>query len=86
MSDQSRVDAQPVPAAPPATDALAPAVEKFSGCRWHKPAEAATAAHCTHRDVLPVAGVAGFSAESWCADCGFYKLRRAPRKPAFASA
>jgi hypothetical protein len=27
-----------------------------------------------------MAGTAGFNAEAWCADCGFYKVRRNPRK------
>ena len=33
-----------------------------------------------HRDVLPIAGSAGFKPESWCPDCQFFKLRRSPRK------
>ena len=36
--------------------------------------------HCTHRDVLPMAGKEGFSADSWCLECAFYKLRRTPKK------
>jgi hypothetical protein len=27
-----------------------------------------------------MAGTAGFTPESWCLDCGFYKVRRTPRK------
>lgn len=27
-----------------------------------------------------MAGTHGFDPEAWCADCGFYKVRRAPRK------
>jgi hypothetical protein len=30
--------------------------------------------------VLPFAGKEGFTAESWCPDCQFYKLRRTPKK------
>jgi hypothetical protein len=36
--------------------------------------------HCTHRDVLPMAGTNSFAPDSWCADCGFYKAKRTPRK------
>ena len=36
--------------------------------------------HCTHRDVLPMAGKEGFSADSWCTDCALYKAKRMPRK------
>jgi hypothetical protein len=27
-----------------------------------------------------MAGTTGFSADSWCADCSHYKVRRNPRK------
>jgi hypothetical protein len=27
-----------------------------------------------------MAGVQGFTPESWCADCGYYKAKRTPRK------
>jgi hypothetical protein len=27
-----------------------------------------------------MAGTAGFDVEAWCPDCGFYKVRRNPRK------
>ena len=27
-----------------------------------------------------MAGTAGFTADSWCPDCGHYKVRRNPRK------
>jgi hypothetical protein len=30
--------------------------------------------------VLPFAGKEGFSADSWCPECAFYKLRRTPKK------
>ena len=57
-----------------------PATERFKSCRWRKPAEDGVPEHCTHRDVLPMAGTAGFTPDSWCADCGFYKARRVPKK------
>jgi hypothetical protein len=59
---------------------LSPAVQRFQSCRWRKAAENGTPEHCTHRDVQPMAGTAGFSADSWCVDCGHYKIRRNPRK------
>jgi predicted secreted protein len=64
----------PAPAAPP----VSPAVEKFRSCRWRSDPEAGE--FCTHRDVLPFAGKEGFSAESWCPECEYYKLRRTPKK------
>jgi hypothetical protein len=71
--------------APPATaeqdkSTLSPAGERFLSCRWRKPAENGTPDHCTHRDVLPMAGTTGFVPESWCADCAYYKAKRSPRK------
>ena len=36
--------------------------------------------HCTHRDVLPMAGTTGFAPDSWCTDCAYYKAKRVPRK------
>ncbi|MGH9175369.1 MAG: hypothetical protein ACRD1H_13480 [Vicinamibacterales bacterium] len=62
------------------TPAQSPATERFLSCRWRKPAENGTPDHCTHRDVLPMAGTAGFVPDSWCADCSFYKAKRTPRK------
>ena len=53
---------------------------RFLSCRWRKPAEEGTSDHCTHRDVLPIAGTAGFVADAWCPDCAFYKAKRTPRK------
>jgi hypothetical protein len=61
--------------------AASPAVERFLSCRWRKAAEEGIAAHCTHRDVLPMTGTAGFVPESWCPDCAFYKAKRIPKKP-----
>ena len=62
----------------PEAGLLSPAVEKFKSCRWRATPDVGD--FCTHRDVLPFAGKEGFVAESWCPDCGFYKLRRTPKK------
>lgn len=70
-------------AQPPTPDTLldhSSAVGRFESCRWKKAAETGTPAHCTHRDVLPIAGTTGFSPEAWCGECGFFKVRRTPRK------
>lgn len=67
------------PGAPPEVQ-LSPAVQRFESCRWRQAAEDAVPAHCTHRDVAPMAGSNGFDPEAWCADCGLYKVRRTPRK------
>lgn len=71
--------AQPV-AATEEKPALSPAAERFQSCRWRKAAENGTPEHCTHRDVLPMAGTTGFTPDSWCADCGYFKAKRSPRK------
>jgi hypothetical protein len=71
----SPVAEDPAPAAPQSAAQL-----RFQSCRWRKPAEAGSQAYCTHRDVLPMAGTTGFSPDSWCPDCSFYKLRRVPRR------
>ena len=63
---------------PPATAPVSEPVIKFRSCRWR--CDPDLGAFCTHRDVLPFAGKEGFVAESWCPDCGFYKLRRTPKK------
>ena len=60
--------------------AHSPSVVRFLSCRWRKPTEDGIPDHCTHRDVLPMAGKEGFSADSWCADCALYKAKRTPRK------
>lgn len=71
----------PTPPAPTVpTVPLSPAGEKFHSCRWRKAAEDGTPDHCTHRDVLPMAGTTGFVPESWCSDCVYYKAKRSPRK------
>ena len=67
------------PAAEPAQE-LSAAAQRFQSCRWRKVAENGIPDHCTHRDVQPMAGTAGFTADSWCLDCGHYKIRRNPRK------
>ena len=66
------------PSSPTRESTDSPATERFKSCRWRcAPDEGA---FCTHRDVLPFAGKEGFTADSWCPDCGFYKLRRTPKK------
>jgi hypothetical protein len=68
----------PAVAPAPEQPAASPAVEKFRSCRWRATPDAGE--FCTHRDVLPFAGKEGFSPESWCPECAFYKLRRTPKK------
>jgi hypothetical protein len=71
------------PAPPPVQPEASPAQQRFQSCRWQRPAEGDQPACCGHRDVLPMAGTTGFNPESWCADCAYYKMKRAPRaKPA----
>jgi hypothetical protein len=74
-SSDATADAQVMPS-DSATES--PAVEKFKSCRWRATPDVGD--FCTHRDVLPFAGKEGFAADSWCPDCGFYKLRRTPKK------
>ena len=71
---------QPAPVLPQPDAGGSPAVERFRSCRWRKAAENGTPACCGHRDVLPMTGANGFDAEAWCPGCGFYKLRRTPKK------
>ncbi len=59
---------------------LSAAAQRFHTCRWRKPAEAGVVDHCTHRDVLPMTGTSGFEADAWCQECGYYKIKRIPRK------
>jgi hypothetical protein len=73
-SPSPAADAQAAPAEP----LVAPAVVKFKSCRWRCAPE--DGEFCTHRDVLPFAGKNDFKADSWCPECGFYKLRRTPKK------
>ena len=72
------VPAQDAQALPQDSALASPAVEKFKSCRWRATPDVGD--FCTHRDVLPFAGKEGFVADSWCPDCGFYKLRRTPKK------
>ena len=67
---------------PEAVDAapISAAVMKFKSCRWRRPPEDGPEC-CGHRDVLPIAGTS-FNPEAWCVDCGYYKAKRTPRKPA----
>jgi hypothetical protein len=53
---------------------------RFRSCRWMQPAENGNTEFCTHREVKPYAGTAGFDADAWCPECPYYKLRRAPKK------
>jgi hypothetical protein len=71
-----------VPTAPGAgaAEVLSPAVQRFQSCRWRKAAEDGVPEHCTHRDVQPITGTAGFTIDAWCVDCTHYKVRRNPRK------
>ncbi|CAN5542539.1 hypothetical protein BH23ACI1_BH23ACI1_22070 [soil metagenome] len=69
--------APPAPSAP-VTNETSAAVLKFKACRWR--CDPDDGEFCTHRDVLPYAGKEGFSPDSWCPECAFYKLRRTPKK------
>jgi hypothetical protein len=71
----------PTAPADPAADApiVSEAVTRFKSCRWRRPPEDGPEC-CGHRDVLPMAGTTGFDPEAWCPGCGFYKLRRTPKK------
>jgi hypothetical protein len=69
----------PASAAEPDQSGASAAVMKFRSCRWRRPPEDGTEC-CTHRDVLPMAGSSGFKPEAWCPDCGYFKLRRTPKK------
>ena len=70
-------ESESTPSPTPAS-AESPAVERFKSCRWRCAPD--DGAFCTHRDVLPFAGKEGFTADSWCPECSFYKLRRTPKK------
>ena len=70
----------PAPPDTPAAPDNSPSVIRFLSCRWRKPTEDGIPDHCTHRDVLPMAGKEGFRPDSWCADCSLYKAKRMPRK------
>ena len=70
----------PVPAPETAMPASAAEV-RFKSCRWRAQEDQGTGSgdYCTHRDVLPFAGMTGFKPDSWCPECSFYKLRRTPK-------
>lgn len=70
------------PASTPQTDqsGLSAAVIRFRSCRWSQPPENGMGEFCTHREVKPYAGTAGFDASAWCPECKHYKLRRSPKK------
>jgi len=79
VQESSSGDPPEASAAPPAAEPIAsPAETRFKSCRWRATPD--QGAYCTHRDVLPFAGKEGFSADSWCLECAFYKLRRTPKK------
>ena len=71
-------DPTPGAAAAPDSVELSPAAARFKSCRWRRPPEDGPEC-CGHRDVLPMAGTS-FNPEAWCPECGFYKLRRTPKK------
>ena len=73
--DTGQMSPTPVPEAP-----VPPAVQRFESCRWRQAVEDTTPAHCTHRDVITIAGVQTFSPEAWGPDCEYYKIKRTPRK------
>jgi hypothetical protein len=75
LSAKAEAKTPAIPAAP-----ASPAEARFQSCRWRKPLENGTPDHCTHRDVLPMAGTAGFQPDSWCGDCSYFKAKRSPRK------
>jgi hypothetical protein len=66
--------------APPSEAPQSAGWSRFNSCRWQQPKEDGNAAFCTHREVKPYAGTAGFDADAWCPECQYYKLRRAPKK------
>ena len=73
--------ADPTSPASPAVEApISAGFARFNSCRWQQPKEDGNAPFCTHREVKPYAGTAGFDADAWCPDCQYYKLRRAPKK------
>ena len=76
LPDPGKEPESPASPTPASTDS--PAVERFKSCRWRCAPD--DGAFCTHRDVLPFAGKEGFTADSWCPECSFYKLRRTPKK------
>lgn len=70
----------PASAETPAAQPESPSFARFRSCRWHQPKENGSAEFCTHREVKPYAGTAGFDPDAWCGECQYYKLRRSPKK------
>ena len=86
MTDQpGSPSAQPVSLSDDTQGESAPAIaehptaKRFTSCRWHETQDGG-AAYCSHRDVLPYAGMNGFKPEAWCPECAFYKARRTVKK------
>lgn len=69
---------EPGDATPGAVDTAAPspAMARFAVCRWTLGGRGRDATHCGHPEVLPFAGIHGFTPESWCGDCAFFKVKR----------
>ena len=80
VADQLETLASMAAEAPESPAPVSLAMDRFRSCRWRKAPENGNADCCAHRDVLPLTGAKGFDAEAWCPDCGFYKLRRTPKK------
>ena len=76
MLDDSRTLVHAEPASTLPAEAKETAVGRFRSCKWYDKVEGGTE-YCTHVDVLPYAGKTGFTANAWCFDCAFYKIRRA---------
>ena len=88
----AEAETRPAATSPPDGSAATPAVPvtsdnpqsaafvRFGSCRWQQPPESGNTAFCTHREVKPYAGTAGFDPDAWCPECQYYKLRRAPKK------
>lgn len=75
----SNSPSDPPVAAPGGVVAQSPGQTRFGTCRWQRAAEGDAPACCGHRDVLPMAGTTGFNPDSWCVDCEYYKVKRAPK-------
>ena len=76
----SNLPDDPAPRPEGANDAPVSAGQaRFNSCRWQRAAEGDTPACCGHRDVLPMAGTTVFNPDSWCPDCEYYKVKRAPK-------
>jgi hypothetical protein len=81
FDDPSSPFGRPAAVAPVETPVESAAVQRYHSCRWRKaPEDGNPADYCSHRDVLPMAGTAGFDPEAWCLECSLYKVRRVPKK------